>query len=256
MLGLCLAPAAEAVIISVKSLGMGGVGIGYAQDALAAANNPAGATDLDDRFDLGFWLAIHLKGHLTNEGSPVPGVDGRFNSYHGMQDFVSPDFGLNYNVDCDWSLGLVVYNRDLAKTTYKHPFVLLGTTKAGLEYVDEVISPYVAYRIGCHSFGVSFDWHIQRVKINGFQNFIPDSVSPNNVTNKGYNWSNGLGYTFGWSWHATNLTFGVTYAPETQMSCFKKYKGFLANGGKFNIPEKIGAGLSWRFLECATFAFD
>lgn len=259
LLGLCLAPTAEAVIISVKSLGMGGIGIGYAQDAMAAANNPASATNVDDRFDFGTSL-IHLTGDATFSNSLLgPLVNGKYNGYHRMKNFIAPNFGVNKNIDCNWSVGLVSYNRDLTKTTYKETLFIIGTSKAGLEYLDQVIAPYISYNFGQLSLGVSFDWHIRRAKVNGFQKFDNPitSVSPGNVTNKGYNWSNGIAYTFGAYWNVTDtINVGATYQPEGQMSRFKKYKGFLAQGGKLNTPEKIGAGLSWRFMECATFAFD
>lgn len=258
-LGLFMIPtASDAVLISSKSLGMAGVGIAYPQDALAAANNPATAADLDSRYDLGLIFA-HLKGKVTTVGNLAAGglANGTVNAYHRQKNFYCPTFGFNYAHDENLSLGLVVYNRNLSKTTTKNPNILIGTSRAGIEYLNETVSPYIAYRWGCHNFGISVNWQIQRLKVNGFQNVQPFSVSPDNVTNKGYNWANGVGFTFGWSYHVTDdIQVGVTYQPETQMSRFKKYKGFLANGGKFNIPEKIGAGISWRFIQCATVAFD
>jgi long-chain fatty acid transport protein len=258
-LGLLSTSASEAVIISVKSLGMAGVGYGYAQDAMAAAHNPGSAAAIDNRFDLGLTIS-HLSGDAQFVGNALgPAVNGTYNGYHRTSNFYSPNFGLNYNVDCNWTVGLVVYNRDLAKSTYKKPFVLLGTHPAGIEYLHETVSPYVAYRWGCHNFGVSVNWEIQRTKVDGFQNFDNAlfSSSPGNVTERGYNWSNGVGFTFGYYLQLTDtINFGISYQPETQMSRFKKYKGFLANGGKFNIPAKLGVGFSWRFLDCATFAFD
>lgn len=249
----------EGVLISVKSLGMGGVGIGYAQDAMAAAHNPGSAASIGNRLDLGVTFT-HLDGHVKNHGSLLgPLVDGTFDAYHKPKNFWSPNFGINYNLNCDWTVGVVVYNRDLSKTTYRKPFFLLGTTPPGIEYVNETISPYVAYHWGCHNFGISFNWQVQRLKLDGFQNFDNTlrSIEPGHVTNKGYNYSNGLGITFGWYWQVTDtLNIGATYQPETKMSRLKKYNGFLAHHGRFDIPQKIGVGLSWRFLECATFAFD
>ena len=40
------------------------------------------------------------------------------------------------------------------------------------------------------------------------------------------------------------------------MSRFNRYKGFLAQRGKLDIPTKIGAGIAWRFVPCGTVAFD
>lgn len=258
-LSLMAVSAVEGVLISAKSLGMAGIGIGYAQDAMAAAHNPGSSALIGNRFDLGVTFC-HLDGHVKNRGSLLgPLVDGTFDAYHKPKNFWSPSFGINYNVNCDWNIGLVAYSRDLSKTTFRKPFYLLGDTPGGLEYINETLSPYIAYRWCAHSFGLSLNWQTQRLKVNGFQNFdnALRSVDPGHVTNNGYNYSTGVGITLGWYWQATDtLNIGATYQPETKMSRLKKYNGFLAHHGRFDIPQKIGAGLSWRFLECATFAFD
>lgn len=276
LLSLC-APQAEAVIMSVKSLGMGGVGISYAKDALAAGFNPATAADVENRFDAGITYAnfkgkTEFQNNRTQAGlGPLnPNVNGSRNPYHKSWWIVTPDFGINYNLggscDCEsnWYIGLVTYNRNYSKVTYKEPLELIGTTPGGLEYINQTVSPYVAYRWNCMNFGVSLNWQIARIKINGFQRFDttptltnPGSVDPGAVTNRGYNYSNGLGLTFGWQWHITDtIAVGLTYQPKTKMSRFNKYRGFIAEHGRFNIPQKIGFGISWRFMECATIAFD
>lgn len=40
------------------------------------------------------------------------------------------------------------------------------------------------------------------------------------------------------------------------MRRFKKYEGFLADRGHFDIPERWFFGIAWRFVDCATIAFD
>jgi long-chain fatty acid transport protein len=271
-----LAPQAEAVIMSVKSLGMGGVGISYAKDALAAGFNPATAADVENRADLGITYAnfkgkTEFQNNRTNVGfGPLnPLVNGSRNPYHKSWWIVAPDFGINYNLggcgcESNWYIGLVSYNRNYSKVTYKDPLVLIGTTPGGLEYINQTVSPYVAYKWNCMNFGISLNWQIARIKVNGFQNFDeapqpfePGSVAPGAVTNRGYNYSNGLGVTLGWQWHITDdIAVGLTYQPRTKMSRFNKYRGFIAQHGRFNIPQKVGFGISWRFTPCATVAFD
>lgn len=259
-LGLCASINLHAVVLSAKSLGMAGTGVAYAQDALAAGLNPAGASDIGNRFDLGAtW--VHFHGKTVTKGNLNPLVNGSVNGFYNSRNVITPDFGLNYNFDCNWSAGIVSYNRNYLKTTYEKPNLLLSRTgkKPGLEYMHQTVSPYVAYKYGCMSFGVSVNWMIQRIKINGLQNFANARLSryPNYVTNEGYNYSNGIGFTFGWLWHFNDcFSLGLTFQPETKMSRFGKYKGLLARAGKFNIPQKIGAGISWRFVPCATFTFD
>lgn len=264
---------AEGILASVKTTGMAATGIAYPQDALAGAFNPAGMADVGNRFDVGFYYdrpSRHAKVH--GNLVPAPGINGSFDaSTH--KNYYSGDFGINYEfgsdccsdvLGCSWldsvSVGLVVYNRNFNKVNYKHPFPLLGTTKLGMEYVHETVSATFAVKIcDIHNIGVSVNWMIQRLKVNGLQNFDNpfQSADPGHVTNRGYSYSQGVGATIGYRGQWTDwLSVGATYQPKTHMSQFKKYSGFLAQHGRLDIPQKIGAGVAVRFLPCATVAFD
>lgn len=267
--GLCATTnQAHAFIAGGKAMGMAATGIAYPQDAYAGAFNPAGAVEIEDRLDLGFaWVREH--GHADVKVAnppPIPGVSGRFNAF-SQPNAYNGDFGINKNFcsnicgqDWQWSAGLVVYNRDFQKTTYNKALPLLGTSKLGLEYLHEIISPLVSLRINeSHTIGVSLDVNVRRIKVNGLQQFSNPlfSISPTHVTNKGYDYSGGVGATFGWKWEAyDHLTFGVTYRTKVKMSRLKKYKGFLAQEGRLNSPERWGVGLAYQFMPCATFTFD
>lgn len=251
---------AEALAASVKAFGMAGTGVAYAQDALAVAYNPAGMAWIGDRVDLGIHWA-HDSGSTNIKGNLIPVLNGHYNGYK-TKNFYSPEFGVNktFGCECEWSVGLAVYNRQQSKTTYDKPFILVGNTNLGLEYVHETISLPVTYRLNdSHSFGIAVNYMVQRIKFNGIQNFdnALRSVAPGHVTNKGYAWSQGVGVFLGWQWKVTDsITFGLTYQPETKMGKFHKYKGILAHKGSFNIPQVFSGGLSWRFIECATVCFD
>lgn len=256
----CFTAPAEALLASVKSFGMAGTAVAYPQDALAGAFNPAGHVDVDDRVDLGITWARD-RGHCRIKGNLVPGTDGKYNGYR-TRDFYTPDFGINkrFGEEGEWAIGLLVYNRSFSKTTYKKPFALLGRTAPGLEYVHQTISPVLAYRINeCHQVGITLNYMIQRIKADGMENFDNPlrSAAPGRVTNRGYNYSQGLGITLGWQWHLhPDVTLGLTYQPETSMRRFKKYRGFLASNGRFNIPTVYSGGIAWRFMPCAVVAFD
>lgn len=251
---------ADALLASVKTFGMAATGVAYPQDALVGAFNPAGHAEIGDRLDAGITWA-HDTGHTRIKGNLNPSLNGKYKAFK-TKDFYVPDFGINksFGCDCNWALGFIVYNRNFNKTTYNRPFVLLGTSNAGSEYLHQTVSPVLAYKINdCHSVGISVNYQVQRLKVNGLQNFdnALRSVSPGKVTNRGYDWSTGWGVTIGWLWHIMpELTFGLTYQPETEMRDFKKYKGFVAHKGDFNIPTSVSTGLAWRFMECATIAFD
>lgn len=288
MMALCMhSTPVEAIFASVKATGMAAACISHPLDSLAGAYNPAGIGDVGDRFDLeGGWLRdrghTHVKGNILldpvthqpvigPDGLPVlnPVTNGKFNGMR-TKDVFPVGFGLNkvWCFGCDWHLatGIILYNRNYQKTTYKHPLPLLGTTKAGLEYINETISPIVAITwCNSHTLGISANYQIERIKVNGLEQFdrpvfpgIPGgSLFPGHVTNRGYGWSTGWGVTIGYLGHITDcLTIGLTYQPETSMRRIDRYKGFLAQRGKLNIPQKIGAGISYYIMPCLVVAFD
>lgn len=263
IISLCLhSSPAEAIFASVKSTGMAATCISYPIDTLAGAYNPAGMTDVGDRFDLeGAW--VHDTGHtrIKNNLAPIPGINGSHNGMCSKEAFPI-GFGLNktWEIACDWELatGIILYNRNYQKTTYKKAIPILGTSKVGLEYLNETVSPIIAIKwCDSHSIGISLDYQIERLKVNGIQNFEALSVSPKNVTNRGYDYASGWGVTIGYHGQITNeLSVGLTYQPRTSMNRMNKYKGFLAGHGRIDIPQKIGAGISYRFIPCFIVAFD
>lgn len=255
----------HAVLASVKSTGMAATAIAYPQDAEAGAFNPAGMVDVGDRFDVGGSVdrssrKARVKGNLA----PIPGINGKFDANHKAKYVVNGDVGINKMLGkmlgCDMSVGLIIYNRNYNKTKYKHALPLFGTSKVGLEYVHETISPTFAIKFWeKHNFGISLNYMVQRLWVQGLQNFANALFSkhPAHVTNHRYDWSQGVSFTLGYRCQvADNFSIGVTYQPKTYMSKFKKYRGFLAGNARLNIPQKIGAGFAWRFLPCATLAFD
>ena len=273
---LAFSAPAEAVIGSVKTFGMAATGVAYPQDAQAAMFNPAGAVEIGNRIDAGItW--VRENGHATVSGNvfdSIPPVHAALGgdvngTFHGFRtkDFYNGDFGINYRFGaCDeWALGLVVYNRNFVKTTYSQPLVLFGTSNAGLEYLNETISPVLAYKINeCHNVGITVNCQVSRLKVNGIERFndpspftgLPRTIAPGHVSNRGYDWAVGWGVTLGWQWHITDdLTFGATYQPRTRMPKFDKYKGFAA-GGRIDIPSMWSVGIAYKYCNCGTIAFD
>ncbi len=250
----------EGIVASVKSTGMAATAIAYPQDSLVAAYNPAGIIDVGDRIDLECTWSQD-RGYARIKDNIIPGVNGKFDAYR-TKDFYSPAFGFTKQLGCNQAIGLVVYNRNFSKTTYSTNFPLFGTSDLGLEYLHETISPtYAIYLGGGHSIGISGDIMIQRMKLNGLENIAASpfnlSSDPENLTNRGYSYAHGFTVTLGWKWQINeDLAIGLTFRPRTHMSHFHKYKGFLAQRGRLDIPQKIGAGICWRPLCCWTLCFD
>lgn len=260
MATVCLsASSLEGLLASIKATGMAATGVAYPQDAEAGAFNPAGITDVGSRFDLNTtWENIQRKSIVTDNLSPL-GANGRFNATARRRHFYTGGGGFNKMLTPNLAVGWVVYNRNASKTTYKDAFPLLGTSPLGLEYIHQTISPSIAYKYGCHNFGISVNYNLQRLKVDGIERFDTALTSsrPGYVTNRHYNYSQGVGFTIGWRGQLLPwLSVGATYQPKTHMTRFKKYKGFLAQHGKLDIPQKIGFGIAIHVLPNSTFTFD
>jgi long-chain fatty acid transport protein len=255
---------AEAIFASVKATGRAATCIADPLDSLVGAYNPAGITGVGDRLDVeGGWTRNFGTSRVSGNLSPLAPLVNR--NFQGMRthDVYPGAFGLTKAFCvCDYELaaGVVFYNRNYQKTTYNRSLVLLGTSHLGLEYFHQTLSPILAIRIcNSHSFGISGNYQVERLKVNGLENFDNALFSnhPGRVTNNGYSWATGWSFTLGYWGQLTDcLSIGLTYQPKTCMHKLGKYKGFLAEHGKLNIPPKYGAGIAYRVLPCVTVAFD
>lgn len=279
---LCLtSSSAEALLAGVKGLGRAGTQTAYPDDTLCVAFNPAGEAFLGTRLDFGAHVeTTHQSAKVSGNHAtiviptpvgpivvPVPGVNGKFRG-DKTKTFYAPEFGFNKEFGCcnEWSVGIALYNRDFLKTTYRKNFVLFGTSHPKLEYVNEQISPFITYKLNnCHALGVALNINVTRFKAAGLQNiavpFPPGtpqrSKSPKHVTNREYAYSTGVGVTIGYLGRWTDwLSVGVAYTPQTRMPRYHKYKGFLAESGKLNIPERWNAGVAIHWLCNSTIALD
>lgn len=258
---LCMAPSsAEAILASVKSTGMAATAISYPLDSLCIAYNPAGIVWVDDRIDAEVgWL--HNTARLKVSGNLNPAVNFSTKAMR-TKDFYFAGSGAvkGWSFECfEAAVGYAVYNRNFQKVTYPRALPIFGTSHAGLEFVNQTIAPAIAIRLfDVHSIGIAFNWQIERLKINGLQNFdTPQtSIAPGRVTNRGYSYSHGFTPTIGYRLNLCDrFAFGFTYQPRTHMSKFKKYEGFAIDG-RIDVPEKWGFGVSYDPVRCVTVAFD
>lgn len=244
----------------MKAKGMAGVGIALPQDALAAATNPAGITEIGDRLDVG---VDYFKPVRDTE---VTGM-GKF-SGNGTKDFLVPEFGYNKKLGWDMAAGIAVYGNGGMNTKYKNPMVSGGlfdpdgpgpapggTGDAGVNLEQLFIAPTFAMKLNKnHTLGVSLVYGYQRFAADGLQGF---GVADAGGGNLNYDTSNGWGLRLGWTGKITDsVTLGATYATKMKMSKFSKYKGLFAEQGDFDIPENYGLGIAYKATPALTLAAD
>jgi len=242
--------------------GRGGAGVALPDDTFAAAINPAGLAWVGDRFDFGVtWFRPIRSGEITGNQLPpgYPDVNGVY-SANGQTNFYLPEIGYSHRFSDRLVLGAAIYGNGGMNTAYLTPIPLLGTTGLGVNLQQLFISPAAAFRLNKHnSIGIAANLAGQQIAVTGLQNFASPSysLSPGNVTNRGYSTSIGGGVRIGWLADVGHgLSLGATWQSTTWMSKFNQYSGLFAQGGGFNIPANFAGGAALKVHPKATLALD
>lgn len=255
-IGLCLILADLSAVYPLpyygtKSRGMGGVGVALPQDSLVSAYNPAGLAFIEDRYDLGLDY-LKRRSDFTIRGNALPANNGHYNS---APDTFIPEAGIKRDYN-GVSVGLSSYSRGTV-VNYGRTIPLLGTSKARVAYTQMFVKPSMAYRINCnHAIGIGVDFVLSQLKVHGIQNFRAGSVSPDHVSNKGYDYEPGAGFHIGWIGRFFNrLKVGVSYETEIFAHRFSKYRGLFQHGKANSCPILL-AGFSYDVNSRLVVAFD
>jgi long-chain fatty acid transport protein len=241
----------------MKAKGMGGVGIALPQDALAAATNPAGITEIGDRLDVGLDVFMPRRG--AEIVGNAAGLDGVYNG-DGKKTFLVPEFGYNKKLGWDMAAGIAVYGNGGMNTQYNNnPFgAFAGSNPGGVDLVQMFVAPTFAMKVNKnHTVGVSLVYAHQQFGASGLEPFAGMSSDPANLHHRGHDKSDGWGLRLGWTGKLSDsVTLGATYATRMRMSKFDKYKGLFAEQGDFDIPENYGIGIAFKATPKLTVAAD
>lgn len=255
-----------------KGTGMGGAGVAYPQDAMAAAYNPALMTEVDGpRFDATIELFRPPRA-VTHDSSgatfgdtdarskwdlfPIPALGAVFSDRGGMIALGVAVVGAGLGTNYPQPEGTFFSPPQLSPEEEPH-------RKVGVMLMQMQILPSFAYRISDqHSVGASVVLAAQTFKAWGLEAFGPPlnyTNDPERLTDNGYDWGFGVGVRLGWQssfMEDNRLRLGVNYAPRVSMQKFNRYSGLFANQGEFDIPENFTVGLAYKFTPKSTVAFD
>ena len=279
-----------------KSRSMGGVGVAYGQDSLAAGANPAAMSDvkIDGAMRIDFGGELFLPKRAFNHDSATlesgfPGSDSAVNHKSGSNLFLIPSGGAIYKFNRKLTLGLAVVGAG-ANTRYDQTvpgkpdcmdgqqtteqgnpdgvgstafnFNCLGSQTAGVNLIQMQMLPSFAYKVNKnHSIGASLAIGVQTFRAYGLQSFGLDGLGytdGDNLTNQGNDWSYGAGVRLGWlgKFLDQRLTLGANYSSRVYMSKFDKYSDLFAEQGSFDIPENFSIGLAVKATDKLTIAAD
>jgi len=278
--GVFVAPVAHATNgyfshgYSTKEKGLAGAGVAYSQDSLAAATNPAGMAFVGERMDIGLAIFSPSDRSYTLTGIPVgpappPTPSTNVNAIPGQtytsdnDIFLIPQFGYNWQMDSDSTVGISVYGNGGMNTEYPASSTpdgagtySAGTAGVNLEQVFFNIS--FAKKSGDnHAVGSSLILAGQRFSAQGLESFGGFSLDASNLAGNRHSTSLGIGFKLGYQGEVIDdLTFGVSYQSKIGMSEFDEYKGLFAEGGSFDIPSTYTLGLAYDLGASGKLIFD
>jgi len=264
-----------------KSRSMGGTGVAYGTDGLAAAANPAAMADV--KMDT---MRVDIGGELFNPPRAVKhdsATLGYTDEKSGSNLFLIPNMGMVYKFNRRMTIGFAAIgagsNTRYDQSVTGNPTCFGGNTSGGTDsyffnfncnadsttvgvnLMQMQMLPSVAYRLNkTHTVGASLALAVQTFRAYGlgaFQNlgFAP---STSNVSDQGNDWSYGAGIRVGWLGHffKDRLRVGANYASRVYMTRFDKYKNLFAEQGSFDIPEHFALSIAVMPTNKITLAAD
>jgi len=238
---------------------MGGAGAAFPQDSLAAATNPAGMVWLGNRVD------ASLEWFQADRGSTIHGNTSGLSGdrdANGRESFLIPEFGANRMLGGDRSVGVSIFGNGGMTRYGDNPLGALAgnSSPAGLGFVQGTVAPTYAMKLGeRHSIGVSLNLVDQQFEAQGFEHFDTPAFTayPGHVTNRGTDQAFGVGIRAGWLGRfSPGIALGAAYQPKTRMGNFERYKGLLADGGNFDVPENYVVGVALKPASSLTLVAD
>jgi long-chain fatty acid transport protein len=241
----------------MKAKGMGGASVAMTDNAFGGANNPAIAAWAGDRVEVGVDVFMPER---SQERTGLGVTKSDSNS------FLVPEFGYNRKINDQMGWGVTVYGNGGMNTDYPAGVIpaggcgpgspasnlFCGPGKIGVDLQQLIVAP-------TQSFGVSPLLVQQIFKADGLKYFSDtnQSASPNNLTNNGYDSSNGFGLRVGYLGKFGDMvSIGASYSPRVSMSKLSKYSGLFAEEGGFDIPESYTLGFTASLTPEVTLAMD
>ena len=259
----------------LKSKGLAGGGSALPQDAMAAADNPAGMVLQGERMDIGLSLfSPSSRGYRADNPSDTGNAQsfilqpGSYESENDM--FLIPHFAYNWKLNDNSTVGVSVYgnggmNTEYSASAYTDPDgagpMAAGTYYAGKAGVNlEQLFTNVSYSSKIDeksSWGAGLILAYQRFEATGLASFTNYTFNTQSPSDKGTDNSTGFGVKLGWMGEVSKgLTLAASYQSKIDMSEFDKYNNLFADRGDFDIPATYTLGLAWETSPKSTLTFD
>lgn len=237
--------------------GLAGAGVADGRDATAAALNPAGLVHAQTELNLAATVFSPRRTYDHVSGPfgflPLFDVDSDKNYFlipNAAVAWRTPGFGLADVV------GLTMYANGGMNTTYPAtnggafcPFPGMGLFcggAAGVNLEQMMMSLAFAKQVTPGiSVGVAPIFLAQRFEARGLAAFGAMSVDPGHLTNLRHDWAFGGGLRAGLEMTVMpGVRIGVAGTTPIWSQKFDKYRGLFADGGAFDVPATVQAGVA------------
>ncbi|MAQ38366.1 MULTISPECIES: OmpP1/FadL family transporter [Thioclava] len=238
--------------------GVGGAGVAYSQDAMSGAINPAASAKIDRELSIGVELFAPFREYRSSGGSEFAFVpEGTHKSNNNI--FLVPNVAYNMPLSNGGVLNFAFYGNGGMNSSYDDltnncpsgpPGAGSGVFcggEAGVDLTQAFLSLGYAQQNGRLAWGVAPTLAVQRFSAKGLSYFRDAGLSadPANMTNRGYDYSWGLGLRAGLQYEVTPaVTLGISGQTKFRMSKFDKYSGLFENKGSFDIPASLAVGVA------------
>lgn len=238
-----------------KHRSMGGSGVAMPMEATSQLINPAAVTELGIRADASAMLFAPKRQACTRV---VPEC-----AKSGSNLFLLPSMGGAYKFNRRLSLGFAAAGVGGGSTRYSRDIFVTGgpPRTVGADLKQMVMAMSVAYRMNKNlSVGMAPLIGIQSFRAYGLDTFITPGITadPENITNRGNDYSYGMGVRFGAlvKFFDGRLNFGASHSSRIYMTKFDKYRGLFTEEGSFDMPEQFTFGLAVKPISKMTVTLD
>jgi long-chain fatty acid transport protein len=255
-----------------KSRAMGGVGIGYAQDAIGFHQNPAAINDVKVstmRVDADIQYFKPIRSATMPDNRPPPNAGNPVEYRSGSNQYLIPALAGMYKFNRSLTIGFSFVGAGGGGTRYTRLapngfnfFNPVGRTDVtdtlGVNYFNAQMSIGAAYKISRkQSLGFAVVGSFSRFNAYGLGVFKPFSEDQENLSNRGNDYNIGGGLKAGWKWNPTKW-LGIGLAGQTKLvhTAFDKYAGLFPDQGQMDLPAQYGWGLALKPTRNFVIAFD
>ena len=241
---------------SIKNKGMAGAGVAAPLDAMVPSTNPAGLTEVGNRFDLGIALFNPNREYSALQyGQATQAMPGTVESDSDY--FVVPNLGWSKQLNEKTAIGIAVFGNCGMNTDYPAP-VYNGSVPTGVDLMQLFVAPTLATKITpTGSIGITPIIAAQFFEAKGLQQFKGGSSAGNKLTDNGHESSFGFGGRIGYLGQITEqISIGLSYQSKIYMDELDDYAGLFAEQGDFDIPANWTVGFAYKPTPAVTVAVD